>query len=191
MQVFELGKDSDFNIWIDPDVVLAPGMIDMIAQLPENHVGNWGPYGASSWFKMDEPFELDTETVLEPGPVDSVCPHCNHPMASQETIEIDRPRDIALAQYMVCVPRVHHSIWEPTELPMELALAFARRDQWVADWNISRNLAKLKAPLHHFKSPKRMCGAQHDLDCFMYLDAIRGGKNVDDLIDKMRVFVNS
>lgn len=182
-QIHTLGAAFDFCIWIDWDVILKDGMINMAAQCPVDHVGHWGPYGASAWFELDQPFKDDTGSFEEPGPKDTVCPTCGQLYASKPVVIVNRPRDLAFADQILCVPRACHGVWEPCELPYETAAMYARRPKWLSEWNLARNCARLHYPTFTFKSRNRLAGGQDDCDAFMRINCLRESRTEQQCID--------
>ena len=174
-QIHKLGAANDWNIFIDWDVLVSPGLIDMTNQCPQNAVGHWGEYGASSWFVMDAVFKEDVENRVEAGPIDSVCDKCGQPVASQPIISVTRPRDIAFNDSILCVPAFCHDVWAPCEHAADVALMHCRRQKWIGEWNLARNLARNRFNVWQFRSPARMSGAQSDDDCFLRIDCQRCG----------------
>ncbi len=158
MQIHELGKDSDWNIFIDPTVIVREGMIDMTKECPSDTVGHWGVYGAESWYYKDDVFKKDE-------------------------------RDIAFPDFMVCVPRACHDLWKPAELPYEVAIVYAGRDHWIAEWNLSRNLAINGYKEITFKSPERINGEQHDMSCYQYLGGGKPDSNKTSMIERANIYI--
>jgi hypothetical protein len=63
MQIHELGKDNDYNILLDADIVLGDDFEDITKNVPLNGVGFWHEYKASSLFAIDEYFFRDQRGV--------------------------------------------------------------------------------------------------------------------------------
>jgi len=54
LQIYELGKDYDWNILIDADMLIHPNMYNIFDILPEGFVGVWHQYAGSILFKNIE-----------------------------------------------------------------------------------------------------------------------------------------
>ncbi len=164
MQIYDLGKDNDYNIHIDWDVIVCPEIIDMTLECPVDSIGHWGAYGAGSWFQLDDIFLTDTLESLE---FDS---------EGNKIPGIFNPRDFAFDDSIICVPKACHEVWKTTELPYDAALVFAGRRNWIGQWNLARNTAKYHYKGFQFQSLERKNGGQDDKQCFVALQLIRDQK---------------
>lgn len=63
MQIYELGKDNDWNIYIDSDCLVHPDLFDITEILPENTVLNYGVDFANMRFKYDDYFRRDGRNI--------------------------------------------------------------------------------------------------------------------------------
>jgi hypothetical protein len=63
LQVYELGKNNDYNILLDADIVLADDFEDITKNVPLNGVGFWHEYRASGLFAPDQYFFRDNRNV--------------------------------------------------------------------------------------------------------------------------------
>lgn len=63
LQIHELGKDSDWNILIDADVMLKPTLPDITQYLPPNGVATAFAFDADNMFKKDVYFERDGRNI--------------------------------------------------------------------------------------------------------------------------------
>lgn len=54
MQVFERGRDNDWNILLDLDMYIDEAMYDVTEMVPEGHVGVWMSYEPELTIKKDE-----------------------------------------------------------------------------------------------------------------------------------------
>lgn len=54
MQVFERGRDNDWNILLDLDMYIDEAMYDVTEMVPEGHVGVWMSYEPELTIKEDE-----------------------------------------------------------------------------------------------------------------------------------------
>jgi len=59
MQVYELGRDNDWNILVDADLLLHPAMFDVTQFLQPDHVGIHSGYKASDYLKPDKYYQRD------------------------------------------------------------------------------------------------------------------------------------
>ncbi len=183
MQIFELGKDYDYNIYISPEVILNDNMIDMTQYCPKDSVGHWGAYGASSWFQIDNPFLQDMQEMEE-----IEIKEINGESIIDKKIIICQ-RDLAFNDSILCVPKDCHDVWKPTELPYEVAITFAGRQNWLGEWNLARNCAKYHFKHTQLKSTSRKDGAQHDLSCFLSMEIVRNKMSEQESIDKAKAYL--
>lgn len=59
LQIYELGKDNDWNIYVDSDCLIHPDLFDITEMIPENTVLNYGVDFANIRFKYDDYFRRD------------------------------------------------------------------------------------------------------------------------------------
>lgn len=52
-QIYELGKDYDWNISIDADMLVHPQIDDFTSWHPVGNVGNWWYFNASNYFHVE------------------------------------------------------------------------------------------------------------------------------------------
>lgn len=62
-QIYELGKDNDWNISIDADIAISNKLPDVTEIVPETHVGVHMAFKASLLFKCDKYFYRDGRDV--------------------------------------------------------------------------------------------------------------------------------
>lgn len=63
MQIFDLGRESDWNIYIDSDAVIFPDMIDVTERVPKDTVVHYGHDHASNRWRGDEYFRRDGRDI--------------------------------------------------------------------------------------------------------------------------------
>ena len=63
MQIFELGKDNDWNIYIDSDCLIHPDLFDITEILPEDTVLTYGVDFAPTRFRYDNYFRRDGRNI--------------------------------------------------------------------------------------------------------------------------------
>jgi hypothetical protein len=59
LQIYELGKNNDWNILSDADNLIHPNAVDLTAYLKPDHVGYFSGFDANNMFEMDKYFERD------------------------------------------------------------------------------------------------------------------------------------
>ncbi len=183
MQIYELGKDYDYNVYFDLDVIISPKMFDVTDKIPADVVGHLGGYGADTWFGMDENFlnDLSEQSVAEQMRDAQGHPLFyanNMPVTTEKKVML--PRFFACCDRILCVPKACHEVWKPCELEFEEALVWARREHFIAEWNIARNMAKNHYKEQGIESPGRSSGAQSDDDVWINLNITsRATKNID------------
>ena len=62
-QIYELGADNDWNIYIDSDMLIHPDLFDITEILPENTVLHFGFEFASNKFQYDDYFRRDGRNI--------------------------------------------------------------------------------------------------------------------------------
>lgn len=63
LQIFTLGQDSDWNIYIDSDAVIFPDMIDVTERVPKDTVVHYGRDHASNRWRYDDYFRRDGRDI--------------------------------------------------------------------------------------------------------------------------------
>lgn len=112
LQIFNLGKDSDWNILVDADFLINPRFWDVTEIVPQNHVGVFLGYKADTVFKeLDEYFLRDK-------------------------------RNQGLASNFVVTHQTCHDLWTPLDILFEDAIKFVPRSHIIDEYCISRNLAQ-------------------------------------------------
>jgi len=123
LQIYELGADNDWNIYIDSDCLIHPDFFDIAEILPEDTVLNYNTDSASSRFRYDEYFRRDGRNI---GSINFFT------VASHLTREIWEPlEDIAIEEALknIKIVRGDKLVW--------------RSDgSGIDDYVISRNIAK-------------------------------------------------
>ena len=112
-QIYELGKDSDWNILIDADVIVSPTAPDL-TNLPWSRPDTvlfGSNFQASQWFAADQYFLRDG-------------------------------RNIGIASSMMVVPFTCHDFWTPLEFGYDVASTRTRRQHILDEYCFSRNLAR-------------------------------------------------
>lgn len=123
MQIFELGKDNDWNIYIDSDCLVHPDLFDITEVLPRNTVLNYGVDFANCRFKYDEYFRRDGRNIGSPNFLT---------VASNLCIDIWEPlNDITLKEALSNIQMNHHE-----------ELINHEPGYGIDDYTISRNIAK-------------------------------------------------
>lgn len=177
MQIYELGKNNDWNIYIDADYLIRDTLFDVTEVCPIDAIGQWGFYGASSWFEMDDVFKADTEEVLVKG---ETCERCRT-VISLDRIEI-RPRFIAFTDGFVVASKQCHEIWKPLTFPYETALYLARREHWLGEYTLARNLAQNHYKLYTFKTEVRLNGGQSDDSELLHINVTTKNMNINQYV---------
>lgn len=63
MQIYELGKNNDWNIYVDSDCLIHPDLFDITEILPEDTVLNYGVDFANTRFRYDNYFRRDGRNI--------------------------------------------------------------------------------------------------------------------------------
>lgn len=63
LQIYELGKDNDWNMYVDSDCLIHPDLFDITEVLPNNTVMTYGVDFANSRFKYDNYFRRDGRNI--------------------------------------------------------------------------------------------------------------------------------
>jgi hypothetical protein len=114
-QIYELGKDYDWNISIDADMLVRPDIDDFTEWHPPEHVGNW-------WF-------YDLRAVIH---------------AEEDPYFARDGRFYGIVECLVATSKLTHDLWEPLPGKFEdyfgvFKDGYTRR---ISEYNLSRNLAK-------------------------------------------------
>ena len=112
MQIHELGKNYDWNILCDADVLISKNMPDVTNVVPYNHVGAHGHYDISI-------------TVKDP-----------------DLYFARDGRQCGVATYFVVSSSLMHDIWTPLEMTAEEAKSKMKREFVIDEYCVSRNLAR-------------------------------------------------
>lgn len=59
LQIFELGRDNDWNIYFDSDALVHPDLFDVTNHLPKDTVLHWGNDMAGNRWRYDKYFQRD------------------------------------------------------------------------------------------------------------------------------------
>lgn len=115
MQIFELGKEYDFNINIDADMILGPQLIDITTRVYD------GLVGTAMVFKLSEAFPIIGNPIFE--------------RAAQ---------DIGLVDMCNVTNRSTHAFWEPLPGPFVAHQSACGRfgDRKISEYCVSRNFHK-------------------------------------------------
>lgn len=63
LQIYELGKENDWNIYVDSDCLIHPDLFDITEVLPKNTVMTYGADFANGRFKYDNYFRRDGRNI--------------------------------------------------------------------------------------------------------------------------------
>jgi hypothetical protein len=63
LQIFELGRENDWNVYIDSDAFVFPDMFDITERLPRDTVCHWGRDNASNRWQYDDYFRRDGRDI--------------------------------------------------------------------------------------------------------------------------------
>jgi len=123
LQIFELGKDNDWSIYIDSDVLVHPDLFDFTPHLNKDTVLHWGNDLAGNRWKYDQYFLRDGRHISS----------CNwFTIASDWCIDLWKPLDdITLEEALANINPV---VPESTKLISAAHL--------LDDYILSRNIAK-------------------------------------------------
>lgn len=174
-QIYNLGANNDFSIYMDADVALAPQMLDLTTGSADS-IGHIGAFGADSWFGLDTPFLEDTievPTLDENG----------NPILDEngDPVTVTQIRNFACNSAILVVPKSCFEVFAPSELSYEDAMVFVRRPEFVAQWNIARNVAKNHYQDYMIKSNEMNSGAQHNLNIFDHLNMTTGVGSIESI----------
>ncbi len=123
MQIYELGRDNDWNIYLDSDCLVHPDLFDITEILPKDTVLNYGMDFANSRFKYDNYFRRDGRNI-----------GCGNflTVASDLCIDIWEPlNDITIPEAIKNIKMTH----------LEESLGH-KPGYGIDDYAISRNIAK-------------------------------------------------
>lgn len=123
LQIFELGRDNDWNIYIDSDALVHPDMFDVCDHLAANTVAHNASDMAGNRWRYDRFFRRDGRHIGS----------CNwFTVASGECIDLWRPLEIPLEEAMANIfPIVSESNAE----------CFGK-EHLIDDYTLSRNIAQ-------------------------------------------------
>jgi predicted O-methyltransferase YrrM len=122
MQIFELGRENDWNIYVDGDAVILPDMIDVTERVPKDTVVHYGHDHASNRFRYDDCFRRDGRDIGS----------CNwFAAASNWCMDLWHPLDIPLAD---ALDRIKPILVE--------RLTGITREHLIDDYTLSRNIAR-------------------------------------------------
>lgn len=182
-QVYTLGSDNDWNIFIDADV-LVKNLWDVTKKCPDDAIGHWGAYGASSWFKPHPVFDSDVETIHVS---DELCSECKalKVAAHDEVIK----RNVAIAGFFLVVPIACHDVWKP--LIFDVIDKLTDRMEYADEAILAHNIAESGFSVYEFQSDGKVSGAQSNDDALIYLDVIRKKLSVGkDFLDKVDAYLS-
>lgn len=112
LQIFNLGKDSDWNILVDADFLINPMFWDVTEIVPQDRVGVFLGYKADTVFtKLDKYFLRDG-------------------------------RNQGIVSNFVVTHHVCHDLWTPLDIPFRAAAQYVPRSHIIDEYCISRNLAR-------------------------------------------------
>lgn len=123
LQIFELGKDNDWNIYIDSDAVVHPDLFDVTEHLTKDQVLHNGRDLAGNRWKYDNYFRRDKRHIGS----------CNwFTVASNWCIDLWHPLDISLEE---AVSNIYPTVSEVNSNNIT-------PDHLIDDYTLSRNIAK-------------------------------------------------
>lgn len=67
LQIYDLGKDSDWNIYVDADALISPDLFDITEFLPRDTVLHWGTDPANNRWVFDNYFRRDGRNIGSAG----------------------------------------------------------------------------------------------------------------------------
>lgn len=67
LQIYDLGKDNDWNIFIDADAMVYPDLFDVTEFLPRDTVMHWGMDPANNRWVFDDYFRRDGRNISSAG----------------------------------------------------------------------------------------------------------------------------
>lgn len=124
LQIFELGKDNDWNIYVDSDALIHPDFYDPTDHLPANTVCHNGNDMAGNRWKYDRHFRRDGRHLGS----------CNwFTIAPHNCIDLWKPLDDLTLEE--AVGNISTAINELTSGAVE-------RSHLIDDYTLSRNIAK-------------------------------------------------
>lgn len=170
-KIYELGKDSDYNIYIDADYLIKSNMFNVIDEIDENTIGHFGGYDCDPWFVMDEVFKSDTKEVV----INEEDENGNIISSHTET----RPRYIGFNTGFLVVPKNCHEVFKPLDMQMDEIVEKARRPHYFIEYCLARNVAQNKYQVKELLTPERKKGAQGNWDCMIHLQDKTKRKKVD------------
>ncbi len=124
LQIRELGRDSDWNVYIDSDALIHPDLYDVTEVLPRDTVAHWGSDFAPRRWRYDEYFRRDGRHIAS----------CNwFTVASNWCLDLWTPLDIPLEEAI--------GNTQTTLLERQCSAAIEPR-HLIDDYTLSRNIAR-------------------------------------------------
>lgn len=123
LQIYELGRENDWSIYVDSDAIIHPDMIDLTVHLDKDTVLHYGNDLAGNRWKYDKYFLRDGRNISS----------CNwFTIASDWCLDLWRPLDdLTLAQALVNISPV-----------VAEKLQKIDKQHLIDDYVLSRNIAK-------------------------------------------------
>jgi hypothetical protein len=123
LQIFELGQDSDWNIYVDSDAVIFPDMFDVTERVGKDTVVHQGQDHAGNRWRYDDYFRRDGRDIGS----------CNwFTVASNWCLDLWHPlEDLSLPE---AVERIHPILIERN--------AGVTPEHLIDDYTLSRNIAR-------------------------------------------------
>jgi hypothetical protein len=115
LQIYEAGKDYDWNITIDADMVIGKGLHDITSNAPENIVRLAMKFDATMHFNVENNIYFQRDG-----------------------------RNVGLVDAFILTSRLTHDLWEPLPGPLEEYLPLFKDGQIrrISEFCLSQNLAK-------------------------------------------------
>lgn len=143
LQIYELGKDNDWNIYIDSDMLVHPDLFDITEIIPEDTVLNYNPEFANNKYRYDNYFRRDGRDIGS----------CNElTVASYLCHEIWKPLDDMTIDDALNNIKIIHSE----------EIVGHSRGYGIDDYVISRNIAKYGIKYKSFKNLLNEIGRSND-----------------------------
>jgi len=114
-QIHELGKDYDWNISVDADMLVHPQIEDFTEWHPETHVGNWWYYDIRDFFHAERDIYFSRDG-----------------------------RYYGIVECLVATSRYTHELWEPLPGSFaDYKSQFKDPNYWrMGEYTLSRNMAR-------------------------------------------------
>lgn len=122
LQIYEAGKDSDWNLYVDADAMISPDMFDVTEFLPRDTVMHWRTDPANNRWRYDDYFRRDGRNVGSAGWFAVASSWCRDLWAP-----CDLPRDVAVSNIF------------PTQHEVSMGL---QPGHFIDEYVTSRNIAK-------------------------------------------------